>query len=71
MITFIQWKGTDLCMDFYCDCGGQSHFDGMFAYAIKCPDCGTFYEMPTNIPLKEIPFEKAKEFSVLTANKVE
>jgi len=43
---FIQWKGTDVCMDFYCDCGAQGHFDGDFAYAVKCQHCGQAWEMP-------------------------
>ena len=41
-MTFIQWKGTDLCMDFYCpECGDHSHFDGEFAYSIHL-DAGIF-----------------------------
>jgi hypothetical protein len=44
---FIQWKGTDVCMDFYCECGAHCHFDGYFAYAVKCPHCETVYEMPS------------------------
>ncbi len=43
---FIQWKGTDVCMDFWCKCGAQGHFDGDFAYTVKCGKCGTVYEMP-------------------------
>jgi hypothetical protein len=43
---FIQWKGTDVCMDFYCDCGAQGHFDGDFAYAVKCQHCNQIWEMP-------------------------
>lgn len=46
---FIQWKGTDLCMDFTCDCGACCHFDGMFAYTVQCPRCGTVWEMPQTI----------------------
>lgn len=46
---FIQWKGTDVCMDFHCDCGAHCHFDGDFAYAVKCPHCETIWEMPCNI----------------------
>ena len=46
---FIQWKGTDLCMDFHCDCGAHSHFDGTFAYTVKCQHCSTVWEMPCNI----------------------
>lgn len=46
---FIQWKGTDLCMDFHCDCGETCHFDGSFAYTVKCQYCNTIWEMPVNI----------------------
>ena len=44
---FIQWKGTDVCMDFWCECGAHCHFDGDFAYTVKCPHCSTVWEMPT------------------------
>lgn len=43
---FIQWKGTDVCMDFYCECGEENHFDGYFAYVVKCAGCGQEWEMP-------------------------
>jgi hypothetical protein len=43
---FIQWKGTDVCMDFYCDCGAHCHFDGSFAYTVKCPHCDEVWQMP-------------------------
>ena len=46
---FVQWKGTDVCMDFHCDCGAHCHFDGMFAYAVKCQHCGAEWEMPFNL----------------------
>lgn len=46
---FIQWKGTDVCMDFQCECGENSHFDGDFAYAVKCPKCLTVWQMPWNL----------------------
>lgn len=45
---FIQWKGTDVCFDFWCDCGEQSHYDGYFAYSFKCK-CGAIYEMPWTV----------------------
>lgn len=53
--TFIQWKGTDLCMDFHCPaCGEHSHYDGMFAYHIKCGECEAVFKMPSEIgPLLE------------------
>lgn len=43
---FIQWKGTDVCMDFNCECGTSCHFDGDFAYTVQCPQCLTIWEMP-------------------------
>lgn len=46
---FIQWKGTDVCMDFHCECGAHCHFDGDFAYAVKCPHCETIWEMPAYV----------------------
>ena len=53
---FIQWKGTDLCADFTCECGESYHIDAMFVYAIKCT-CGLTYEMPSHVTLLKI--EKA------------
>jgi hypothetical protein len=43
---FIQYKGTDLCADIYCDCGKHLHVDDYFAYAVQCPVCEAIYEMP-------------------------
>ena len=40
---WIQWKGTNVCMDFYCECGEQSHVDADFTYHIKCPACSRVY----------------------------
>lgn len=39
----VQWKGTDACMDVYCPCGRQSHFDGLFAYFVRCA-CGKVWQ---------------------------
>jgi hypothetical protein len=56
MATFIQWKGTDLCMDFWCpSCGEHSHFDGLFAYVIQCPHCDAYFKMPQDVPVEELP----------------
>jgi hypothetical protein len=46
---FIQWKGTDACLDLYCICGEQFHFDGMFAYELTCGNCGQTYELPNTL----------------------
>ena len=57
--TFIQWKGTDLCMDFYCpECNEHSHFDGMFAYHIQCPHCETYFKMPEDVTVESVGKEK-------------
>jgi hypothetical protein len=44
---FIQWKGTDVCMDFHCECGQHYHIDAEFAYAVKCVKCDAVWEMPS------------------------
>lgn len=51
---WIQFKGTDICMDLSCKCGYLGHFDGYFAYNIKCPKCGTMYCCNGHIELIEI-----------------
>jgi hypothetical protein len=54
---FVQYKGTDICLDFHCICdtedepAGVGHYDGYDAYALRCGRCGRIYEMPTEIPL--------------------
>ncbi|WP_159540885.1 hypothetical protein [Aeromicrobium sp. 9AM] len=49
---FIQWKGTEVCLDFNCACGESGHIDDMFAYFIHCPTCGAVYEMGTQVIAK-------------------
>lgn len=58
---WIQFKGTNLCMDVHCRCGELTHIDGEFIYFLKCTACGTVYELNGNIELierdpKEIDF---------------
>ena len=53
-VAFIQWKGTDVCMDFVCECGEQYHFDGLFAYALHCPKCNAIFEMPSLIKAERV-----------------
>ena len=48
----VQWKGTDVCFDFYCECGRDSHFDGYGAYAVRCGHCGKKFDMPYTLHLK-------------------
>lgn len=55
---FIQWKGTDVCADYYCVCGEQFHLDVDFAYAVQCHHCGRRYEVSAMIELREMPPEE-------------
>ena len=55
---FVQWKGTNVCMDVRCVCGGGGHVDGFFAYTVKCGDCGRLYATPAYIELREITPEQ-------------
>ena len=50
---FIQWKGTDVCMDFRCPCGVGGHFDGYFAYVVECPGCHKRWEMSWHVVARE------------------
>ena len=51
---FIQWKGTDSCLDVYCTCGEQFHFDGYFAYELTCGNCGQTYELPNTLRIHPV-----------------
>jgi len=51
---FIQWKGTDVCMDLHCECGHHNHYDGYFAYTIKCRKCGALYAPSCNVEMIKI-----------------
>jgi len=51
---FIQWKGTDICMDFYCDCGFHNHYDGQFAYFVQCGGCKQIYKMAESIEMEKV-----------------
>jgi phage FluMu protein Com len=50
---WIQWKGTDVCMDIHCKCGEHSHIDAEFVYFIQCPKCKTIYEVNGHVQLIE------------------
>jgi hypothetical protein len=44
---FVQYKGTNICLDFTCgECGSGGHFDGYFAYALECGVCNQVWVMP-------------------------
>lgn len=52
---FIQWKGTEVCLDFWCPCGVACHLDDDFAYNVQCPECGSVFEMGTQVIAKRVP----------------
>ncbi|MDP9417763.1 MAG: hypothetical protein M3P48_08040 [Actinomycetota bacterium] len=58
--SFVQWKGTDVCMDFHCVCGWHAHIDDYFVYAVKCGGCGKEWEMPAYVGLR--PSERPREY---------
>lgn len=43
---FLQWKGTDACMDFWCPCGAALHYDGYFGDQLTCGRCGQSWQLP-------------------------
>lgn len=55
---FIQWKGTDVCMDLLCPkCGYHNHYDGYFAYTVQCAKCKTYYAMNQFVQFTETQWE--------------
>ena len=54
---WIQWKGTDVCMDIRCACGEHTHIDTDFCYSIKCICCGRSYACMGHIELIELEQE--------------
>lgn len=54
---WIQWKGTDVCMDIHCKCGALAHIDADFAYHVKCTYCGTVYFINGHVELIELEEE--------------
>ena len=69
--TFVQYKGTDLCMDWSCSCTPPSqdfkfHIDAYFAGVLKCPDCGAVWQLPQALEFTRLPDDY--EGHVLTAS---
>lgn len=50
---FIQWKGSDVCLDFTCSCNYRGHLDADFAYAVRCPTCQRVWVLPHTFELVE------------------
>jgi len=54
---WIQWKGTNACMDLYCTCGEQFHIDDIACYYVKCTDCGQVYACNGYFKLTSLYYE--------------
>jgi len=51
---WIQYKGTDICVDLHCACGTHGHYDGDQMYFVRCKDCGRRYGVSQNVLLVEL-----------------
>jgi len=51
---WIQWKGTDVCMDCYCECGHHGHIDAEFAYSYQCPKCKQIYTINGHVQFHKV-----------------
>lgn len=60
---WIQWKGTDVCMDVYCTCGAHGHLDTDFAYFYKCLHCGDTFAVGQTVRLYPIAKDKVQEIA--------
>lgn len=62
---FIQWKGTSICMDFYCKCGEHNHYDGYFAYFVQCSSCKQIYKLASSVEMEEVDSAENPKQSVI------
>lgn len=51
---WIQFKGTNICMDVHCACGVHGHVDDYFAYYVKCAKCGAIYAVSGYVLLEPV-----------------
>ena len=58
---YLQWKGTNVCMDGICICGQQGHLHGDFVYFLRCPACGRVYLNPSVAALIELTGQERAE----------
>ncbi len=58
---WIQWKGTDVCMDVHCSCGELTHLDGYFACFIQCPACQQVFSVGQNVTLYPLTVDQWKQ----------
>jgi len=65
---WVQWKGTDACMDLYCKCGRSSHVDADFFYFFQCPECHQKYQVGQHVLLFELPDGTEPENGFISGN---
>lgn len=67
---WIQYKGSDICVDIHCSCGELSHYDGDFAYAVRCPHCQKAWVLGQTVRLVELSqdIEQQDHFHVKLAD---
>jgi len=54
---WVQWKGTDACIDIHCECGQMSHVDGDFLYYVRCPHCKRVFFLNGHIEMIHMTVE--------------
>lgn len=60
---WVQWKGTDVCIDLHCSCGELGHVDADFFYHYKCLACGQLYDVSGYVKLVPVPKEEEDDGS--------
>lgn len=60
----LQWKNTDVCLDFYCECGMQGHFDGYILLDFTCGRCQKVYKL-TSTPELELSENSTGHLTVI------
>jgi hypothetical protein len=60
---WIQWKGTEVCIDLHCVCGHLGHFDGDFFYFYECSECHRKYRVGQNIKLIELTSDEDIDYA--------
>jgi hypothetical protein len=57
---WIQWKGTDVCIDIHCTCGALLHIDAEFMYYVRCSECKALYAASPYIKLVPLPEDQRR-----------
>jgi hypothetical protein len=57
---WIQWKGTEVCIDLHCPCGITGHIDADFFYFYECR-CGQRYGVGCYVKLVPLTKEESRD----------